>query len=468
MSGLGGVGKTELSISVVKKLGPVRYIVWIRASDHKLLHQDLITTAEDLKVELLRFESGNHVAKGEERRDSAFYFSGVTVTELLNILRRWLKATPDDGSRILVVLDDLDGLDPSQHEEYSLLFSGEALDVMYTTRDPSMADPGMLWQAVNFDVPSLNLDDATKLLECFSKTDAFALKVASNSRVRDGIRLDIQDSDTAKMSDVATRLGAVPAAITMGSHYIRDNLGSRWNPESYSKFLDMWNQDSTRGNILTAHRSMLRYRHSMLASFEVSLDRLRRNLKNAVLQGARKYSQCLRLLQLLSAMDLHEITRNELSEFEGALRLALRERDLPRKPYWVLQFDDMLADFRALGEFSMDRCIAELLKVSLLTENSANGTILLNNVTKACAMLVPTTATKNKRDIIEEIAKEMEKHRNRDNPETCGSNPTQGPVQLHGPAIPNTSSVESEKLSTVQDPNEDPPNLSPALSRQTS
>ena len=463
MSGLGGVGKTELSISVIEKLGPVRYVVWLRASDHKLLYQDLITTAEDLRIELLRFESGNHVRGGENQGDSAFYFSGVTVTELVNILKRWLKATPDDTSRILVILDDLDGLEPSQHEEYSLLFSGDALDLMYTTRDPSMADPGMLWQAVKFDVPSLNLSDATRLLECSSTGNPLARKGASNVLVQDGHSIDTQDSDTAKMNAVATRLGAVPAAITMGSHYIKDNFGLKWSSESYDKwnsknydkFLDTWNEDNTRGNILTAHRSMLRYRHSMLASFEVSLDRLRRNSENVVLQGARKDSQCLRLLQLLSAMDLHEITRSSLSGFEGALQLALR--NLPRNPYWKLQFGDVLADFQALGsDVSINQCIAELVKVSLLTEDSANGTFLLNNLTKACALLVPTTITHEKRIVIEDIARNMENHCNCDIPDVGGSCATQGPVQLHGSVVSNTTSIEPAKPSTVYGEDEDP------------
>ena len=388
-------------------MGPVRYIVWLRASDHKLLHQDLITTAEDLKVELLRFEPGNHVRGGEKQVDSAFYFSGVTVTELVNILKRWLKATPDDASRIMVILDDLDGLETSQHEEYSRLFSGDAIDLMYTTRDPSIADPGMLWQAVNFDVPSLNLPDATKLLEYFTRGNLPARKGASNILVRDGSSIDAQDDDAIKMNDVVTRLGAVPAAIIMGSHYIKDNLGSKWNPESYDKFLHMWNQESTRGNILTAHRSMLRYRNSMLASFEVSVVRLRRNLEKAVLQGARKHSLCLRLLQLLSAMGLNEISRSNLSGLKGALRLALR---MLYNSDRVLLNGDVLADFLALDcEYSIDQCIAELVKVSLLTEDSGDGTLLLNNVTKACALLAPTSITHDKRFVVKEVANKMEK-----------------------------------------------------------
>ena len=102
LSGLGGVGKIELSISIVKKLGPIQYILWLRASDDRLLQEDLAAAAQDLRNELLRFESGNNQAISQDQSAAAFYFSGVTVTDLVGTLKRWLKAAPDDGSRILL------------------------------------------------------------------------------------------------------------------------------------------------------------------------------------------------------------------------------------------------------------------------------------------------------------------------------------------------------------------------------
>ena len=168
MSELGGVGKTELSISMVERLGPIPYVIWLRASDDQILQQDLEKAARDLRNELLRFEHGSN-RSNENGNTAAFYFSGVAMTDLLGILERWCKEKPDDGSQILVVLDDLGGLEPSHHERYHRMFTGEALHLVYTTRDPSMADKGMLWEAVYFDVPSLQVDDAVKMLEHFSK-----------------------------------------------------------------------------------------------------------------------------------------------------------------------------------------------------------------------------------------------------------------------------------------------------------
>lgn len=404
MSGLGGVGKTELSVSVVEKLGLVRYVLWLRASDHELLQQDLVTSAEDLRNELLRFELGPSLAGGA----SPFYFSGVTVTDLVNLLKRWLKATPDDGSRILVVLDDLDGLDLSYQKQYSAVFSGDALDLIYSTRDPSMADPGMFWEAVKFDVPPLQMDDATDLLKNFSKDNrpAQARGIIGSIQHISSLRRD--DSDKAKMRDVATRLGALPAAITIGSHYIKDNFGLRWSPDSYENFLSSWDQDYDRGHILKSHRAMLQYGHSMLASFEVSLDRLRRNARNAVWRDTHR-DLCLDLLQLLSAMDLHEITRNDLSELERVLRTGLP--DLRNTGSWIAMFGySVPRPGSPEYELSIDQRVTELVKVSLLTKRSTDGILLLNNVVKACALLVPTSISSAKRNIIEHIAKEVTEH----------------------------------------------------------
>ena len=51
--------------------------------------------------------------------------------------------------------------------------------------------------------------------------------------------------------------------------------------------------------------------------------------------------------------------------------------------------------------------MTELVKVSLLTEPSSDGTRLLNNVTKACALLVPTKISSEEMVAFEDNAKEV-------------------------------------------------------------
>ena len=410
LSGHGGVGKTELSISVGEKLGPIRYVLWLRASDDELLRQDLAKAAQDLRNELLRFDYGSNRAIGEDRSAAAFYFSPVPVADLVSILKRWLKGTPDDGSRILVVLDYLDGLESSHHNDYSLTFSGDAVDLIYTTRDSSMADDGMLWWAVKFDVPPLEVDEAVNVLGYLSRDSSAARSPSIRSSVQHTSGFKHNSVREIQMRDIAARLGGLPASIIIGSHYIKDNLGSKWNPDSYKKFLDSWDQDGRKSNILKSRRAMLKYHHSMLGSFELSLHRLRRNVKHIVWHIELE-EHCLILLQLLSAMDLNEIPRNDLSELKKALSIA--SHDLQGK-LSTAQFSEMVVEPRTLDcEISVDECVTELVKVSLLTERSIDGTYLLNNVTKACALLVPTSISSDELVALEGSAKEVGKHWNR-------------------------------------------------------
>ena len=435
LSGPGGVGKTELSISIVENLGPMQYVLWLRACDGKKLHQDLITAAEDLRIELMRFNNDNDLVIGEDRRGAAFYFSPVSVSDLVNILKRWLRSIPDDNSRILVVLDDLDGLDPKLHEEYSLLFSGNALDLIYTTRDPWMADSGMFWEAFRFDVPSLQIDEAVHVLEHVSRGPRPTTQVSSSTANLEG-----EAARNFQMQQVATRLGALPGAIILGSHYMKDSLGLNRNVDSFQEFLELWDQDSdskpenniSRSNILRSHRAMLKYRHSMLSSFRVSVERLGRNTQivkdadNNVADikedprtsesgigskeedgtsGHRK-AYSLELLELLSAMDLCEISQNDLREFRSALSRAKHDLqgDLRRVP----EFSDVVSRPQRLKySISINDCISELIKVSLVTERPTDGALVLNNVTKACALLVPMSISLENRLAVQDSAKKV-------------------------------------------------------------
>ena len=247
-------------------------------------------------MKLLRFDASSDPAAADDRQSSTIYFTPVQVTELVAILKRWLKAESDGAQRKLVILDDLDGLDQEHHEKYSLMFAGDAVDLIYTARDPSMADSSMLWEALSFDVPSLQVNDAVKMLELFERHNR---KMPNEPPRPNPYDSGLQNIDVKRMqmTNVATCLGGLPAAVTMGSHYMKDNLASKWNPDSYAKFLDLWAQDDGKRNILQSHRATLKYRHSLLASFEVSLHRLRRNI--AHLPSHDTFEECcLVLLQL--------------------------------------------------------------------------------------------------------------------------------------------------------------------------
>ena len=418
----------------------MRYVLWLRACDNKKLQQDLVTAAVDLRNELMRFNNDDLATGKEDRQGAAFYLSPVSVSDLVNILKRWLRSTPDDNSRILVILDDLDGLDVKLHEENSLLFSGHALDLIYTTRDPWMADHGMFWEASKFNVPSLEIDEAVHVLERVSRDHRPSTRKVSNGTAINPSVLEGQVSRKVQMQKIAARLGALPAAIILGSHYMKDSLGSKWNIDSFQEFLDLWDQDGdgkpennmNRSNILRSHRAMLKYRHSMLSSFRVSVERLGRNANIAMVStndvadiddgswmgesgiilreeagsSSNRQAYSLELLQLLSAMDLCEISQHDLSEFKSALSRA--KHDLQDNLRRVPDFSDVVSrPQHPKYSISINDCISELIKVSLVAERPTDGTLVLNNVIKACALLVPESISPEDRVAVQDSAKKV-------------------------------------------------------------
>ena len=76
-----------------------------------------------------------------------------------------MKSTRDESSRILVILDDLDGLDLDHHRNMSRMFAANTLDLIHTARDPLMAEKDMVWEARDFEVPSLQGEHVAGLLQ---------------------------------------------------------------------------------------------------------------------------------------------------------------------------------------------------------------------------------------------------------------------------------------------------------------
>ena len=377
--------------------------------------------ARDLRNEILRFSLGD------------LYFSPVAENELVTMLMRWLKSSPNDGSRILVILDDLDGLsefkdgpDPPTMIGYSKAFSGNSVDLIYTTRNPSMAYNGSVWEATLFDVPPLHVDDAVDLLghtlkESYTKRDRF-----NTSCVQQLSSLEHDSESRAQMVELVTRLGTLPAAIVLGSHYIKDNLGSTWNPSSCKLFLDKWDQDSSKSHILKSHPVTFSYRHSMLASFDLSIRRLWDNVGFVPWNRGNPY----KLLQLLSAMHLQEISPHEYSKLKNALRRAshdlkgdmknfplrgtgirvgIRGTVIQRHEPTAERTDEVLPETH-WTETSLNGFIRELVNVSLLTLRPTDGTLFLNNVTQACALLVPDNISSKEKLAQESNAKEIWRH----------------------------------------------------------
>lgn len=257
--------KTELSLWMTDTLGTNQYVLWLRTNEWEVFEEDLMTSALYLKSELLRFDTAPHGSRDtrQSQRKPRLYFSDADATSLTKALEVWLKSTQDE-SRILVILDDLDGLDIAHHRIISRMFAADTLNLIYTGRDPLLAETGMIWEAKNFEVPPLEEEHAAVLLQDFIMD---CRSQRRNQKLSDLLNKAMPDTDRVMTADVVNRLGALPAAITIASHYAKDHF----------KSLDRLLPDLDNGHILQFRRDGTKYTHTLLESFEVSKGRLQRN-----------------------------------------------------------------------------------------------------------------------------------------------------------------------------------------------
>lgn len=374
---LGLSRKTQLSRSVIDQLEPRKIILWLRASSAETLQEDLLTAALDLKTELLLSESRNLALPNDTTAEAAglLYSSGTGLEYLFDLLKVWLRTARADHSKILIVLDDIDGLEPSELSDLSELISGDHIEIIYSTRDPMMADQTSYMCAANFDVPPLELGDAHDLFK----------KVRNPHPAFEHLRYRSVvggpgSSEAELISKLVARVGHLPAAIVNATHYFKDNFGSS-NPYGLSAFLQKWEgSEEFRGGLLQFRRSTFIYPHTMQASFEVSLSRLKRNLTS---EDPDLYTCSIYLLRLLSIVDVNQFERSELESLCALLGKFLGSEKVENKILRHLSSDSSV----------IHRCVTEMVHVSLLSDPEGRGVLLLNNLTKACVWL---TATQDK------------------------------------------------------------------------
>ena len=103
----------------------------------------------------------------------------------------------------------------------------------------------------------------------------------------------------------------------------------------------------------------------------------------------------------------NKISRYAIAELRLGLRAALSH--LQDRP--AIFKDPMMEQLLKNLETTLDQCLTEMIKVSLLTERPSDGTRLLNNVTKVCALIVvPDTVPLEKKAAIEDSVREIMEH----------------------------------------------------------
>lgn len=119
------------------------------------------------------------------------------------------------------------------------------------------------------------------------------------------------------------------------------------------------------GQTLQFRRDTYKYSHTILESFEVSKARLRRNINGKL--ATSLYGLSRKVLQHLSVLRLGSFVREDLDTFCKILSEFSRSR--PKSPLDI--------NLRFLGNnFSMmNRCVTELIRVSLLPGPDADDSI---------------------------------------------------------------------------------------------
>ena len=348
-------------------------MIWLGAGSHQTFKDDLIAAAIDLQDEFMRPGAGN-LSRTEDQhqhnhRYSFFYTSDQRLNHLQGMLSVWLKNGRFDDSKVLVILDDVDGLGTSELSDLSNLISSDQVDVIYTTRDPMIADPSSHMQANNFEVAPLQPATADGLLQQIRKPTSLGI-----SHRRHNI-IGLPKEEIELTSKITGSLGHLPAAIINASYFLADNFGSA-NPYAMRAYLHRWESDDTRREILQYRRRTSRYPYTMWASYEISIRRLRRNTET----GPKGLFLCsLSLLRLLCFMDVESFAQDQVEDLKtllGNFVTSKTERSEIRT-----SLEDMSKDI-----IPIFRCITELGHKSLLTFSYGRSIMVINSLIKACAL----------------------------------------------------------------------------------
>lgn len=282
----------------------------------------------------------------------------------------WLKNGRFEDSKVLLILDDVDGLGTSELSNLANLISSDQIEVIYTTRDPMIADPSSHMRACNFEVAPLQPATADGLLQQIGKRASPGITHRRTSSI------GLSKEEIEFTSKITASLGYLPAAIINASHFLVDNFGSA-DLSAMQAYLHRWESDDTRHEILQFRRRTTLYLHTMRESYEISVRRLKRNTET----GSEDLFLCsLTILRLLCLMNVDSFAKDHIED----LKTLLRD--------FVTSQSEESEVGRALEKISQDaipifRCITELVHVSLLSFSDGTSVMVINGLIKACVRL---------------------------------------------------------------------------------
>ena len=326
-----------------------------------------------MQDEFIRPGAGNLSSTVHQHQHSRgyglFYMSDQRLNHLQGMLSAWLRNGRFHDSKVLVILDDVDGLGASELTNLSNLISSDQVEAIYTTRDPTIADPSSHMCASNFEVPPLQPAMADRLLQQLKYPTSPGVthrRHNSNGPSRE---------EMESTSQITASLGHLPAAIINASHFLVDNFGSE-NPYATQAYFRRWESDDTRHEILQYRHRTTRYPYTMQESYEVSVRRLRRNTET----GPKGLFLCsLSLLRLLCFMNVDSFAQDQIEGLKTLLGNFVTSK--AEKSEVRASLEDMSND-----RIPIFRCVTELGHVSLLSFSDGTSIMVINSLIKACAL----------------------------------------------------------------------------------
>lgn len=326
--------KTELLLELAFRCRTSRNVFFIRAYDAASLDQAFLELAMSIGHDIL--------ALRHPSTDVHAMWLQLGPSERINAFRNWLGEEQNQPS--LFIVDDIDGI--PDDASIQAAFPRDARCVLFSTRDPSIID---------------SLDRECKELRITSMdVDEMALLMETVLRRSTSLQVDITERELESIAKIVDghALGACRAIS-----YIIQVLAQTAKSRPVEAFLDMITSRDWKAR-LRFLRYKPRFGQSIMETYEVSLQRIRKHQDEAIL--------LLELIAFLSSTD-------DNLDFRQFL-------DIERP--WLTQFEGKLANFETFDKGLSDKneLLAELEHVSMGLRPSFSKPLQLHPLWTECTL----------------------------------------------------------------------------------
>ena len=345
--------KTELALQLLKDMTEYDFVLWICATTQETLGNDVKHCALRLQDEFRRISSGS--SDGHDSSNAhQVYFPDYLRDVDGDALSLWLHSTATRISKVLLVVDDLDGVDINARKDLRRGLVTSNIDTIFTTRNPNIGSSGGDFNSRPVCVPPLDKTAGLNLLSNLMLEDRH-----TEYNIREMSLKATKDS----MYQIVNLVDGNPAAILVASSLAKTEYMSESLSKSLRDLLEHWPTE----RILDHREDDMTYPYTIRKSLQVSEQRLRRDCADQ-----KRFASCMMLLQALSLLGLKSFTEKDLENLHKQFEKPSRDTD-PRTSRVLDTID------------SPKRSASDLLKASLLSR-AENGRIILSELTKLLAL----------------------------------------------------------------------------------